>query len=215
MTTGPSLCAAPDRRAALPLRAQAAAAPQRRRARWRWCTHAARAGARVCAYVDAATLAALVCTCTAFREWAHYTSRTLSLQLLYALQRNEPRPAVRGRARARLPPGSPHTGWSTASRPSSRARSCACCPRCSRSTCATRRTPTTRTRSQCAWSRASVGQGPRHGAQRHLRGPRLRRPRAHAGAAARPRERRRPRVRTRTTCRAALRTRTGARCPCS
>ena len=56
-------------------------------------------------YVDAATLAALVCTCTAFREWAHYTSRTLSLQLLYALQRNEARPAVRGRARGTFAPG--------------------------------------------------------------------------------------------------------------
>lgn len=56
-------------------------------------------------YVDAATLAALVCTCTAFCEWAHYTSRTLSLELLYALQRNEPRPAVRGRARGTFASG--------------------------------------------------------------------------------------------------------------
>ena len=56
-------------------------------------------------YVDAATLAALVCTCTAFREWAHYTSRTLSLKLLYALQRDEARDAARGRARGTFASG--------------------------------------------------------------------------------------------------------------
>lgn len=56
-------------------------------------------------YVDAATLGALVCTCTAFREWARYTSRTLSLQLLYALQRDEAREAARGIARGTFAAG--------------------------------------------------------------------------------------------------------------
>ena len=68
MTTGPSLCAAPDRRAALPMFARKRPRPS--------ATETARALALVHArgaelahtfapYVDAATLAALVCTCTA------------------------------------------------------------------------------------------------------------------------------------------------------
>jgi hypothetical protein len=56
-------------------------------------------------YVDAATLGALVCTCTAFRHWARYNSRALSLQLLYALQRDEARLAARGRARGAFAAG--------------------------------------------------------------------------------------------------------------
>ena len=109
MPTSPSLRPAPDWRAAAPSMyarkrprpsdAETARALALVRERSTELAHA------LAPYVDAATLAALVCTCTAFREWAHYTSRTLSLQLLYALQRNEARAAVGGRARGTFAPG--------------------------------------------------------------------------------------------------------------